>query len=163
MIENKEFYLPLGGNPPTYAWEQSSYYNPNEIRPISAKYITEYISSKINSTKNAIAGFFNNIFNKSQLEQQKAGIINKIEPYIENTDSESESRLYLSRPSLDEKLVIEPNKLDDSNNKKTQEINKIPEIPEIIKIENIEEISSVISIEPPLGLPFFYRWRCAIN
>ena len=131
MIENKEFYLPLGGNPPIYAWEQSSYYNPNEIRPISVKYITEYVSGKIESAKNAIVG----LFKKVEPKNQQAGIVLSLEK------EEPESRLYISRPCLEEKPVIEP---------KIQ----IAIEPEIVIEQEIitQELSSAT---PPLGLPFF--------
>ena len=53
----KEFYVPWGGSPPTHAWAQSNYYNPEELRPIGFKYALD----KINQASNKIAGFFDNL------------------------------------------------------------------------------------------------------
>jgi len=54
---DKDFYIPWGGSPPTHAWAQSNYYNPEELEPISIKYVSE----KVNQAANRVAGFFNNL------------------------------------------------------------------------------------------------------
>ncbi|GAF74418.1 unnamed protein product, partial [marine sediment metagenome] len=79
-IKGKEFYIPFGGSPPTHAWEQSSYNNPEEIRPISLKYVLE----KANQATDKIAGLFNNLVAKvgnffEKPSYQQAGISGSIE------------------------------------------------------------------------------------
>ncbi|MBU2473040.1 PQQ-binding-like beta-propeller repeat protein, partial [Patescibacteria group bacterium] len=78
-IENKELYISLGGDSPYYAWEQSSYENPEEIRPISRKLVVEYISNKVNQVKDKVVGFFNDVFGNVEPEEQQASILDFIE------------------------------------------------------------------------------------
>ena len=169
MMDNKEFYLPLGGNPPIYAWEQSSYYNPNEIIPITLKHIAEYVLNKANQTKSAIAGFFNNafsvinnIFSKVELENQQVNIINsliteepkqesevKIEPKIESKEELKE--IVITQTNSNEKEYFESNE-----NKKSEEeklLNEEYNFPENEIPE--EEDNSVSFLNPPLNFPFF--------
>jgi len=164
MIENKEFYLPLGGNPPIYAWEQSSYYNPNEIVPISVKYITEYISNKANQAKSAVAGFFNNafsaisdLFKKAEPEKQQAGMINSLK---KEEDNKKEEKIEVE---IKEDNYIKDTALEPSEPRHGLESDNLPEIEieiEIekeveVEIEEIQENPSVVSLTPPLGFPFF--------
>jgi len=78
-IKGKEFYISWGGSPPTHAWAQSSYDNPEEIRPISWEYALE----KVSQTKDKVVGFFNglaaqigNLFKEPSYQQ--AGISGSI-------------------------------------------------------------------------------------
>ncbi|MBC8486038.1 MAG: PQQ-binding-like beta-propeller repeat protein, partial [Bacteroidetes bacterium] len=151
IIENKEFYLPLGGNPPIYAWEQSSYYNSNEIVPISVKYITEYISNKANRAKNAIISFFK----KPEIENQQAGIINSLKKEEDNK-KEEKIEIEIKENNYIENTVLEPLKprhgLESDNLPEPKtEIKK-----EVVKkVEEVQESPFVVSSTPPLGLPFF--------
>ncbi len=77
-FEDKELYIPWGGKPPKHAWEQSNYYNPEELRPYSMRYAADYISNKFNQAKTQVASSWDNlvsgvsnIFKKSD---QSAGI-----------------------------------------------------------------------------------------
>jgi len=50
----------FGGSPPTYAWQQTSYENPEKIRPFS----WQYFKDKINNLKDKIINFFRNLIAK---------------------------------------------------------------------------------------------------
>ncbi len=74
-VKEKKLYIPLGGRPPTHAWAQSNYHNPEEIRPYSLKSTLE----KIKQTKDKIAKSFNDlkdrisVFLKGEKDDQQAG------------------------------------------------------------------------------------------
>lgn len=79
--ESSDFDTSKGGSPPTHAWAQSNYYNPEELRPISGKYIAEYVSNKVNQARNQISGFFDKAVSKTSgilksfgIGKQPAGI-----------------------------------------------------------------------------------------
>ncbi len=77
-IIDKQIYLPVGGNPPIHAWEQSSFYNPDELRPISFQLAKEYVSDQYNQIKQTgsqIAGFLNSLLSKA------TQTLDKINPY----------------------------------------------------------------------------------
>lgn len=181
-IDNKEYYLPFGGNPPIYAWEQSSYYNPDEIRPINARYIAEYISNKANKAKNAVVNFFNNslnyitnIFNKSESNNQPANIVsslnlekNKEENKEEDFKKEVKKEVFTLENASKEEQIIE---LNESNNLSNKESEKKPkellieskkenkdtteEEKEEDKENNSLDVSSNNYSNPPLNFPFF--------
>jgi parallel beta-helix repeat protein len=62
---HKKFYIPLGGSPPTHAWAQSNYYNPEELRPISRGYLVEYVLEKSSQAKDRVVGFFDRAVSKT--------------------------------------------------------------------------------------------------
>ncbi len=55
---------PFGGSPPNHPWAQTGFYNPDELRPISAKYIAEYVSDSFKGVKNKVAGVLDSAFDK---------------------------------------------------------------------------------------------------
>ena len=125
-IENKELYISWGGNPPPYAWEQSSYHNPEEIRPYSIKYALE----KVNQSKNKIVGFFNSIFNK-QFDKQHASIT------ISTSD--------LEMTTLEEATPIIEEIIEEEIIKEKVEVEVMEKI-EIVEIEIVEEEIKIVEI-----------------
>lgn len=89
-IEGKEFYLPIGGSPPTYAWAQTSYYEPDELRPYSWSYVVE----KIEQGKDTIAGFFSNLTAKIgglfKGEDQKSDLSHSAKNFLQFDSEPSE-------------------------------------------------------------------------
>jgi len=86
--KDRKIYIPIGGSPPKYAWEQKYYYNPEKLRPYSMQYAVDYVSDKFNQTKTQVAGLWNNlvsgisgIFNKPS--EQQAGISASLPTLIE--------------------------------------------------------------------------------
>ncbi len=149
-VINKEIYLPLGGSPPTHAWEQSSFYNPNELRPISRQLIGEYALNKYNQVKIAIkqtgsqiASFFNNLIAKTTqfLDQNNAYQTAGISASISNQISLTQTNFNQSKqenkpnqanlsPKTNTKSENEPKKTNQTEPKteknQTQKQNSIP-------------------------------------
>jgi len=119
-------YISWGGNPPPYAWEQSSYHNPEEIRPYSIKYALE----KVNQSKNKIVGFFNSIFNK-QFDKQHASIT------ISTSD--------LEMTTLEEATPIIEEIIEEEIIKEKVEVEVMEKI-EIVEIEIVEEEIKIVEI-----------------
>jgi len=121
-IENKKLYIPIGGSPPTHAWAQPSYYEPEELRPISRKLVAEYVSEKASQTKDKVVEFFSgltaqvgNFFKKPSYQQ--AGISGSIEPLkqkglslidIEDSPLNIEPELIIEKPIVQETEKTSP-------------------------------------------------------
>jgi len=161
---NKESYIPwFGGSPPIHAWEQSSYNNPEEIRPISFQYALE----KVSQTKDKVVGFFSGLtaqisdfFKKPSYQQ--AGISGSIK---QSEQIEQGLSLFDSIEStMDSPLSPEPT-IEKPAVQKSEEASPAAEIslpveelePEMSEPteEKIEESQPIAQPKPPFGLPFF--------
>jgi parallel beta-helix repeat protein len=159
-IEGKEFYLPIGGSPPTHAWAQLSYYEPDEIRPYSWSYAME----KIEQGKDKIAVFFSNltakigsIFKKDDQKVDLGGSFKDfIQPEPEPVEEASQETSGLNlepepEPVVKNKPVIvkEPRpQFLDANGKTDPELQKEP------------EEQPVIQPESPIAPPNFIAGGC---
>jgi len=168
-INNKKLYIPLGGSPPTHAWAQSSYNNPEEIRPISFKYVLE----KVSQTKDKVVGFFNsladqigNLFKKPSYQQAD------ISGLIEQPEQSERGLSLVDSIELTKDSTLSPRPVAEKPAvQKTEEVSLFPEIslpvedlePEIGELagqskpteEKTGENQPIAQPTPPTSFPFF--------
>ena len=134
-IKGKEFYISFGGSPPTHAWAQSNYYNPEELRPIGIKYALE----KVNQATNQIAGFFDNLvsgvasFFKGLGGSQEAGISQTVGYQEDLTEPLPEITFKTGIDELPSSKIAEPKSeikvvKGEPTGQKVEEIDSLPEI-----------------------------------
>ncbi len=176
-ISQKELYIPWGGSPPTHAWEQSSYNNPEELRPISFKYALE----KVNQITAEIVGTFSGLAKKAAsllslvkpVEQQAAissSLLSEdssvVVSQIENsTERDADSLVVTEKSEATEasfEIPVElPINVEDDNSGPTESAVDESAITEEPISEPVEEEEETVAEQPipqskpPSGLPFF--------
>ncbi len=176
-ITNKE-YIPLGGDVPTIAWNQSNYYEPSELIPIGWNYATEKAGKVKDKAFAFVSGVFKkaNAFIESKKKEQGANIS---ELAVEEKNIPKPKReiippanLPLSKP-VEENVILEP-VIEEARQEKVVQnpvvlspkpvevatetaeepeviVKSVIEIAELEIIEVIEEVVEEVAIEEPVS------------
>jgi len=160
----KKDHIPLGNKPPTFAWEQSNYYSPEEIRPIGWRYISDKIGKVKNKTFAFIGGLVIEVsaFFKKEQPEQGASISSIIseDPGLLNPPIQIlPANLPLSNP-VEENVIVEQfiaREVEETEiviNTSPAVIELVEELqPEPEVIEIVEIIEEVIVEDEPVIIP----------